>query len=115
MPTLIQGSKTTKNQVRALGAMLQQRGLPIYYYERKYWAAFRSQRSNRILGFANPMKTKTRLLLAMEVEAAPDLLPTPARAGWGQRYSAMFEMEDDSHVRRAAELIEMAYQLDHRQ
>ena len=80
-------------------------------YERKHYVAFKSDSTNRVFAFLNPLKAHIRLFLLLEENEDPVLSAGPS-TGHYAKWSSVFYISELAHLPKANELIERSFKRD---
>lgn len=98
---LAQSSSVTRSWLQSLREQLPQLG----YSEAKYYAAFKTEPSQRVVAYLNPAHQSVRVFLALDPRADPDLQPTPSTSSWAARFPSVFRIANEHDLTEARRLI----------
>jgi hypothetical protein len=87
MDKLITSSTMTLRWLSKIVYEIEDRNPSLIYGGGKYWASFKSPKTNRNCVYLQPQKTQIRLFIRLELSFDNDLQPTPASSGWAGMYS----------------------------
>jgi 5-methylcytosine-specific restriction endonuclease McrA len=99
--TLVQSSLVTKSWLQRLRDRLPD----LQYSESGYYAAFRTERSRRVVAYLNPAKRSIRLFLSLKPGIGTRLQPTLSTSGWASRFPSVFPIAGEKDVPMAAGFI----------
>ncbi len=112
MDTLITSSPTTLGWLSRIKSEIEQRMPSLTYGESKYWASFKSRKTNRNVVYLQPQKTQMRLFTRLDLSLDNSLQPTPASMAWADMYPSIFLIRSESAIDKAVELILASYNED---
>ena len=112
MDKLITSSPTTLRWLNKIVSKVKEKNPSLIYGESKYWASFKSPRTNRNCVYLQPQKTQIRLFTRLELSQDDDLQPTPASTGWADMYPSIFLIKSEDVIEKAVELIISSYEYD---
>jgi hypothetical protein len=75
------------------------------YYERKYWASFKSLSTNRRFAHLNPRSKELRIFLKLPLSFDTMLEPSPSSGTWAENYPSIFKMRSENNAEKASNLI----------
>lgn len=112
MDTLITSSPKTKSWLFIIESNIKQKNSKVRYNETKYWASFKSSRTDRNVAYLQPQKNQIRIFVRLEPSADSVLQKTPASHNWATMYPALFTLESETLMTKAVELILCSFEED---
>jgi len=112
MDSLITSSPTTLQWLRKIRFEIEKRIPSLTYGESKYWASFKSPKTNRNISYLNPQKSQIRLFTRLELSYCSSLQPAPSSGGWAEEFPSLFVIRTEDMVEKAIELITKSYEYD---
>ena len=115
MPKLITSSSTTLQWLNNIRFEIERRSPFLEYKEGKYWASFKSLKTNRNIAYLQPQKSQIRLFVRINPSYEKSLQPTPSSGIWAEMYPSVFVMGSKNMIEKAIELIISSYEYDMQQ
>ena len=109
---LITSSPMTLQWLRNIRSEIGRRFRFLEYAEAKYWASFKSPKTNRNIAYLQPQKSQIRLFVRMEPSYDNSLRPTPASGIWAENFPSIFVIRYENMIEKAIELIVSSYEYD---
>jgi len=112
MDTLITSSPKTRTWLSIIESKIKQGNSELTYNEAKYWASFKSHRTNRNVVYLQPQKNQVRIFTRLKPSADSVLQETPASHNWAAMYPALFTLKSETCISKAVELILRSFEKD---
>lgn len=113
MDVLVTSSTTTLSWLKTIRDDIEKKfSHTIKYRESKYWASFKSNRTNRNIVSLQPQKSQIRLLLRLVPSYDNYLKESPCSGGWAEHYPSIFVVKSENMIKKAVELIISSYEYD---
>ena len=115
MPKLITSSSTTLRWLDNIRVEIERRSPFLKYKEGKYWASFKSPKTNRNIAYLQPQKNQIRLFTRVKPSYDESLRPTPSSGNWAETYPSIFVIRSQNMIEKAIKLIVDSYEYDMQQ
>ena len=112
MDKLITSSSTTIRWLSTIKAKVEEKNLSLTYSEAKYWASFKSLKTNRNIVYLQPQKTQIRLFTRLAPSFDSNLHTTPSSHTWADEFPSIFTIRSDDSINKAIEFITSSYEKD---
>lgn len=112
MDRLITSSPTTLRWLSKIKSKIEEKISSLVYDESKYWASFKSPKTNRNIVYLQPQKSQIRLFTRLPLSSDHELRPTPASMNWAEMYPSVFLIRSESAIEKAIGLIVSSYEYD---
>ena len=114
MDILITASPITLRWLATIKSKVEERNLSLEYREKKYWAVFKSPKTNRNIAYLQPQKTQIRLFTRLDPYFNSSLKVTPASYNWEDMYPSIFTIRSEDSINKAIDFIHSSYEEDAR-
>ena len=112
MDVLIKSSSKTIRWLSTIKAKVEEKNLSLKYSESKYWASFKSPKTNRNIAYLQPQKTQIRLFTRLAPSFNSTLQMTPSSFKWADTCPSMFTIRSEDSINKAIEFIISSYEQD---
>jgi hypothetical protein len=112
MQTLITSSPTTLRWLNEIKTKTEKKNPSLTYGASKYWASFKSPKTNRNVVYLQPQKSQIKLFTRLDLSFYDSLQSTPASSGWAEMYPSIFLIRSENSVDKTVELIIASYEKD---
>jgi hypothetical protein len=110
--SLITSSPTTLRWLSKIKFEIEKRIPSLIYGESKYWASFKSPKTNRNISYLNPQRSQIRLFTRLDLSCCSSLQPPPSSGGWAEEFPSLFVIKTEDMIEKAIELITKSYEYD---
>jgi hypothetical protein len=112
MDVLITSSSKTIRWLSTIKSKVEAKNLPLKYVESKYWASFRSPKTNRNIAYLQPQKNQVRLFTRLPPSFNSNLQMTPSSSKWEDTFPSIFTISSEDLINKAIEFIISSYKED---
>ena len=112
MDALITSSSKTIRWLSTIKAKVEEKNPSLKYGESKYWASFKSTKTNRNIVYLHPQKKQIRLFTRLAPSFNSNLQMTPSSSKWADTCPSMFTIRSEDSINKAIEFIISSYEED---
>jgi len=112
MDKLITSSPTTLRWLSTIKAKVKEKNLSLKYSEAKYYASFKSTKTNRNIAYLQPQKNQVRLFTTLAPSFNSSLQMTPSSSKWADMYPSIFTIRSEDSINKTIEFIISSYEED---
>ncbi len=112
MDKLITSSSKTIRWLSTIKTKVKEKNLSLKYKEAKYWASFKSPKTNRNIVYLQPQKNQIRLFTKLAPSFNSTLKRTPSSSKWADMFPSIFTIISEDSINKAIEFIISSYEED---